>query len=101
MSVCIGGTLMTRRQSIGVIAGINRYRFTVFLTFVILGRMAWTSAYVGLGYALGGSLEAATAFLSTFTGLAVSLLVLAAAALVALGRVDQRSPQSSAPARAD
>jgi DNA replication protein DnaC len=39
-----------------------------FLTFDVLGRIIWTAAYMGLGYTLAGSLDAATEFLKNVTG---------------------------------
>jgi len=57
----------------------------------VLGRLLWTSAYLGLGYAVGSDPEAATGFLANLSGLLVSLAVLAASWLIASGRV--RMPQ--------
>jgi membrane protein DedA with SNARE-associated domain len=43
-----------------------------------VGRLIWTSAYLGLGYAFGAGIEAAAEFPSSLSGLLVSLVVLAA-----------------------
>jgi len=64
---------------------------TAFLALTVLGRLLWTSAYLGLGYAVGSDPEAATGFLANLSGLLVSLAVLAASWLIASGRV--RMPQ--------
>ncbi len=41
----------------------------------------WTAAYLGLGYAIGASLDAATGFLGNLSGLLVCVVVLAVAGL--------------------
>jgi membrane protein DedA with SNARE-associated domain len=68
----------------------------VFLALTLLGRLLWTSAYLGLGYAVGPDPEAATSFLANLSGLLVSLAVLAASWLVASGRVRLPIRNSSA-----
>jgi len=77
--------------AVNLLAGAAGYRWTVFLAMTLLGRLLWTSAYLGLGYAVGSDPEAATGFLANLSGLLVSLAVLAASWLVASGRV--RMPQ--------
>jgi len=52
----------------------------------ILGRVIWTSAYLGLGYGIGSDLRAATDFLTNLSGLLLSLTVLAASGLIAAGQ---------------
>jgi membrane protein DedA with SNARE-associated domain len=42
-----------------------------------MGRLIWTSAYLGLGYSLGIGMEAAADFLSNLSGLLISLAALA------------------------
>ncbi len=49
-----------------------------FIAFAVLGRLVWTSAYVGLGYVIVGDVEAAAEFLENLTGLLVSLAIVAA-----------------------
>lgn len=89
--------LMTRTfvsylsPAVNLLAGAAGYRWTVFLALTVLGRLIWTSAYLGLGYAVGSDPEAATGFLANLSGLLVSLAVLAASWLIASGRV--RVPQ--------
>jgi len=77
--------------AVNLLAGAAGYRWTVFLAMTLLGRLLWTSAYLGLGYAVGSDPEAATGFLANLSGLLLSLAVLAASWLVASGRV--RMPQ--------
>jgi len=77
--------------AVNLLAGAAGYRWTVFLAMTLLGRLLWTSAYLGLGYAVGSDPEAASGFLANLSGLLVSLAVLAASWLVASGRV--RMPQ--------
>jgi len=72
--------------AVNLLAGAAGYRLTVFLALTLLGRLLWTSAYLGLGYAVGSDPEAATGFLANLSGLLVSLAVLAASSLVASGR---------------
>lgn len=72
---------------VNLLAGAGRYRLSEFLALTVLGRLVWTSAYLGLGYAIGTDLEAAAGFLANLSGLLVSLLVLAGSGLVASGRV--------------
>lgn len=73
--------------AVNLLAGAAGYRLTVFLALTLLGRLLWTSAYLGLGYAVGSDPEAASGFLANLSGLLVSLAVLAASWLVASGRV--------------
>jgi len=81
--VLVTRTLVSSVSSlVGLIAGISHYRASAFFSFVLLGRILWTSAYVGLGYSIGGSLESATSFLAALTGLLLSLIVAAAAGFV-------------------
>jgi membrane protein DedA with SNARE-associated domain len=56
------------------------------LAIAVVGRVMWTSAYLGLGYVIGASLEAATGFLTNLSGFLLSLTVLAGSGLVASGR---------------
>jgi membrane protein DedA with SNARE-associated domain len=85
LTIFVTRTLISHLSSVvSVLAGLHRYRIYSFLTFAVLGRVIWTLAYMGLGYALGESIEAATDFLKNVTGLLVSLSVLAISTLVAL-----------------
>jgi len=63
--------------AVNLVAGASRYRLRLFLPFAIVGRVIWTSAYLGLGYGFGVAIEAAATFTSNLGGLLVSLVVLA------------------------
>jgi membrane protein DedA with SNARE-associated domain len=76
---------------VSLLAGLHRYRIPAFLTFDALGRVIWTAAYMGLGYLLAGSLDAATEFLKNLTGFLLSSTAFAVLTLLALGH----SPQGS------
>jgi membrane protein DedA with SNARE-associated domain len=72
--------------AVNVLAGAGRYSLRHFVLLDVLGRLIWTSAYLGLGYSLGVGIEAAADFLSSLSGLLISL-----AALAALGFVIYRN----------
>lgn len=60
-------------SAVNLVAGASRYRLAAFVAVGIIGRLLWSSAYLGLGYFAGGGLEPATDFLRSLTGLLVSL----------------------------
>jgi len=60
-------------------AGVGRYGFARFLSFAAVGRLIWTSAYLGLGYGVGSNIEAASQFLGNMSGLLIALGVLVVA----------------------
>jgi membrane protein DedA with SNARE-associated domain len=92
VTILLTRTLISHLSSIiSLLAGLHRYRIDAFLTFDLLGRVAWTAAYMGLGYALAGSLDAATEFLKNATGLLLSLTALAASAVIGWPRHDEES----------
>jgi len=89
-TVFVTRTFVSSLSSIvGVVAGISRYRLAGFLTIVVVGRLISISAYVGLGFGVGSSFDAATGFLANLTGVVLSLFVLAGATLVASGQAHQ------------
>jgi membrane-associated protein len=102
-SILVTRTLISHLSSVvSLLAGLHRYPVQAFLTFAVLGRVLWTVAYMGLGFALGGSIEAATDFLQNVTGLLLSLSVLGISALLAAaGRDDASLRRGSAEARRD
>jgi membrane protein DedA with SNARE-associated domain len=63
--------------AVNVLAGAGRYSFRRFLPLDVMGRLIWTSAYLGLGYSLGIGMEAAADFLSHLSGLLIALAALA------------------------
>jgi membrane-associated protein len=78
LTVLLSRSLLSFLSSaVNLLAGAGRYRLRVFLLFSILGRMIWTSAYLGLGYGFGVAIEAAADFPSSLSGLLTSLAILA------------------------
>jgi membrane protein DedA with SNARE-associated domain len=85
LTILLTRTLITHLSTmVSLLAGLHRYRIHAFLTYDLVGRVIWTAAYMGLGYLLAGSLDAATEFLKNVTGLLLSFGVLSAVALMAL-----------------
>jgi membrane protein DedA with SNARE-associated domain len=83
VTILLTRTLISHLSSVvSVLAGLHRYRIHAFLTFDLLGRIIWTAVYMGLGYTLAGSLDAATEFLKNVTGLLLSVTALAASAVI-------------------
>jgi len=84
LAVLLTRTLISHLSSIvSLLAGLHRYGVYPFLGFDVLGRVVWTFAYMGLGYALGGNIEAATEFLKNLTALLLSSSVFTVSALIA------------------
>jgi len=78
LTVVLSRSLLSFKSSaVNLLAGASRYRLRLFLPFAIVGRVIWTSAYLGLGYGFGVAIEAAATFTSNLGGLLVSLVVLA------------------------
>ena len=63
--------------AVNVLAGAGRYSLRRFLPLDVMGRLIWTSGYLGLGYSLGVGIEAAADFLSSLSGFLISLTALA------------------------
>lgn len=77
LTVLLSRTLVSHVSGVvNLAAGVSRYRPLEFLAFATVGRLAWTSGYLGLGYGVGGDLGAATDFLKNLTGFLVSLAIL-------------------------
>jgi membrane protein DedA with SNARE-associated domain len=96
VTVLLTRTLVSHLSSVvSLLAGVSGYRFSGFIVFALLGRVIWTSAYLGLGYGVGTDIEAASTFLANLSGALLSLAVLGASAVVAAGRAPQRSQGSS------
>jgi membrane protein DedA with SNARE-associated domain len=77
LTVLLSRSLLSFLSSaVNLLAGAGRYRLQVFLLFSILGRMIWTSAYLGLGYSFGVAIEAAADFPSNLSGFLASLAIL-------------------------
>ncbi|HSP49707.1 MAG TPA: DedA family protein [Pseudolabrys sp.] len=77
ITVIVSRTLTSSLSSVvSIFAGISRYRLSHFLGFALLGRLIWTSAYLGLGYGIGNNIHAASQFLGNLSGLLIALGVL-------------------------
>ena len=72
---------------VSIFAGVSRYRLAHFLGFALLGRLIWTSAYLGLGYGIGGNIDAASQFFGNLSGLIIALGVLVVASAHRLARM--------------
>jgi len=84
-TIIVTRTLASHLSSVvSLLAGLARYRLSVFLAFDLIGRVVWTSAYFGLGYGIGGNLDAATDFLTNLSGLLVCVVILVGSAIVSL-----------------
>ncbi len=87
LAVLLSRTLVSHLSAVlNLLAGASRYRLSAFLVFTAVGRILWTSAYLGLGYAVGTSLEAAAGFLTNLSIFLASLTVLAVSASVIVAR---------------
>lgn len=77
ITVIISRTLTSSLSSVvSIFAGVSRYPLWHFLGFALIGRLIWTSAYLGLGYGIGGNIDAASQFLGNLSGLIIALGVL-------------------------
>jgi len=87
LGVLLSRTLVSHLSAVlNLLAGASRYRLSVFVAFTVVGRILWTSAYLGLGYTVGADLEAAAGFLANLSIFLVSLAVLLASGAIALAR---------------
>lgn len=85
-TVIVSRTLTSSLSSlVSLFAGLGRYGFAHFLSFALVGRLIWTSACLGLGYAVGSNIEAASQLLGNLSGLIISLGVLVAASAYRAG----------------
>ena len=93
MTVVISRTLTSSLSSVvSLFAGIGRYGFARFLSFALAGRLIWTSAYLGLGFAVGTNIEAASQFLGNLSGLVITLGVLVVAGAYRAGVMRPETP---------
>ncbi|MBI3041797.1 MAG: DedA family protein [Betaproteobacteria bacterium] len=87
LTVLLSRTLVSHLSSVvSLLAGVGRYRLLEFMMYAIVGRVLWTTAYVGLGYAVGSDLDAAAGFLQNLTGFLVTLAALVGLGFAALSR---------------
>lgn len=81
LSLLLTRTLASHLGSVvNLFAGASRYQPGRFVLLAVIGRLLWTSAYLGLGYAAGSDLDAASSFLSN-----VSLLLIFLAGSIGIG----------------
>lgn len=87
LTVLLSRTLVSHVSGmVNLAAGVSRYRLPEFLAFAIVGRLVWTSGYLGLGYGAGGDWEAATDLLKNVTGFLVLLAILVGLGLATFRR---------------
>jgi membrane-associated protein len=93
VTVLLTRTLVSHLSPLAsLLAGISHYGFAAFLAFAIVGRILWTSAYIGLGYYFGQDLDAASGLLTNLTGLLISAGIGAAMVVfLARGRRQRRA----------
>jgi membrane protein DedA with SNARE-associated domain len=92
MTVIVSRTLTSSLSSIvSLLAGIGRYGFARFLSFALVGRLIWTSAYLGLGFGIGNNIDAASQFLANLSGLVIALGVLIVASVYRAGLMPPES----------
>jgi membrane protein DedA with SNARE-associated domain len=80
-----------------LLAGLARYRLSVFLVFDLIGRVIWTLAYFGLGYGIGGNLDAGTDFLTNLSILLLCVVIVVGSALVSVRQGRAVTPHRSSP----
>ena len=84
MTLFITRTFVSYLSSVAsLLAGVSHYRVSKFIAVSTAGRVVWTAAYLGLGYAIGADLDAATGFLANLTGFLLCAIVLVVAGTVA------------------
>ena len=92
ITVIVSRTLTSSLSSVvSLLAGVSRYQFVRFLGFALLGRLLWTSAYLGLGFGIGNNIDAASQFLGNLSGLLVALGVLIVASVYRAGLMPPES----------
>ncbi len=86
VTVIVSRTLTSSLSSVvSIFAGVSRYSFMRFLGYALFGRLIWTAAYLGLGYGIGGNIDAASQFLANLSGLIIALGVLVVASAYRAG----------------
>lgn len=84
-AVLLSRTLASHLSAVlNLLAGASHYGLPAFVVFTVIGRLLWTSAYLGVGYGVGANLDAAASFLTNLSLLLVALAVLTALSVVAL-----------------
>ncbi len=92
VTVIVTRTLTSSLSSVvSLFSGVSRYRFARFLGYALVGRLIWTSAYLGLGFAVGSNIDAASQFLGNLSGLLIALGVLIVASVYRAGLMQPES----------
>jgi membrane protein DedA with SNARE-associated domain len=87
LTMLLSRTLVSHLSSVvSLLAGVSRYRLLEFLAVAAVGRVLWTAAYMGLGYAVGSDLDAAAGFLKNLSGFLVLLAMLIGLGFATFGR---------------
>jgi membrane protein DedA with SNARE-associated domain len=96
LTVFVTRTFVSYLSSVAnLFAGMSGYRLGKFIAIATAGRVLWTAAYMGLGYAIGADWDAATSFLTNLSLLILSVILVAGSGLMAAGKLDfLRSPAS-------
>jgi membrane protein DedA with SNARE-associated domain len=93
LTVLFSRTLVSHLSSlISLLAGLSRYPWPSFLLFSGLGRVVWSTAYLGLGFVIGSNIDAASQFLGNLSGLLAALAALTVLTIYRTGimRADDR-----------
>lgn len=86
LTVLFSRTLVSHLSSLmSLLAGLSRYRWPSFIVYSLIGRLVWSAAYLGLGFAIGSNIEAASQFLANLSGLLAALAVLAVSSAYRFG----------------
>lgn len=94
LTVLFTRTLVSHLSSLmSLLAGLSRYPWPSFLLFSGVGRVVWTSAYLGLGFVIGSSIDAASQFLGNLSGFLLALAVLAVATIYRTGLLTRMTSQ--------
>ncbi len=76
LTILLSRTYVSSMSSVvNILAGAGGYSVARFVVVATMGRLLWTSAYLGVGYAVGDNAEAASEFLANLTRMLLSVLV--------------------------
>jgi membrane-associated protein len=88
LTIFVTRTFVSYLSSVAnLFAGVSRYRIAKFIAISAAGRILWTSAYMGLGWAIGADWEAATTFLTNLSLFLLSLTVVVGSGLAGAGKL--------------
>jgi membrane protein DedA with SNARE-associated domain len=100
LTVFITRTFVSYLSSVAnLFAGVSGYRIEKFIAISAAGRILWTSAYMGLGWAIGADWEAATTFLTNLSLFLLSLTVVVGCGLAGAGKLPLRQLQPTGDSR--